>query len=82
MAEDIEPLPIPEQTFFAEPTIDRLLAVVMTLAAEVQMLRDRVHHLEADRAGEAPTPSHDQTADYVSHILTPLLGEQQARGPL
>lgn len=35
-----------EQTFFADPAIDRLLAMVMTLAAELHVTRDRLASLE------------------------------------
>lgn len=43
----------PEQTFFADPAIDRLLAMVMTLAAELHVTRDRLSTLEMimERAG-------------------------------
>jgi hypothetical protein len=36
----------PEQTFFDDPAIDRLLAMVMTLAAELHVTRDRLACLE------------------------------------
>lgn len=36
----------PEQTFFADPAIDRVLAMVMTLAAELHVTRDRIATLE------------------------------------
>ena len=72
---------LPEQTFFADPALDRLLAVTLTLAAEVQILRDRVRALEADRAGEEMKTLPDEASRFVNHLLTPLLGEQQARGP-
>jgi hypothetical protein len=36
----------PEQTFFADPATDRLLAMVMTLAAELHVTRDRLACLE------------------------------------
>ena len=77
-----ESMPAPEQTFFADPAIDRLLAVTMTLAAEVQMLRDRVRVLEADRAGEPARPLPEDAQAFVAHLLTPVLGRQQAKGPL
>ncbi|TCT11584.1 hypothetical protein EDC22_104347 [Tepidamorphus gemmatus] len=35
-----------EQVFFADPAIDRLLAMIMTLAAEVHVTRDRLACLE------------------------------------
>lgn len=36
----------PEQTFFNDPAIDRLLAMVMTMAAELNVTRDRLATLE------------------------------------
>lgn len=45
MAED--GLARPEQTFFPDPGLDRVSGVVMALATEVQVLRDRVQALEA-----------------------------------
>ena len=35
----------PEQTFFPDPAIDRELGVVMALATEVYVLRDRTRAL-------------------------------------
>lgn len=86
-----KPTPLPEQTFFADPAIDRLMGVTMALAAEVYMLRSRLRSLE--RAGNFPQgivePTPEQAdADrrdaqaFVEHLLAPTLGEQQSRGPL
>lgn len=41
----------PEQIFFPDPAIDRVLGVVMALATEVYVLRDRTRALEAQLAG-------------------------------
>jgi hypothetical protein len=38
--------PEAEQTFFADPAIDRLVGMVFSLTAEVHVLRDRVKLLE------------------------------------
>ncbi|KMK64916.1 hypothetical protein [Puniceibacterium sp. IMCC21224] len=35
-----------EQTFFEDPAVDRLMAMVMTLAAELHVTRDRLATLE------------------------------------
>lgn len=35
-----------EQTFFNDPAIDRLLAMIMTMAAELNVTRDRLNTLE------------------------------------
>ena len=37
----------PEQTFFPDPALDRAFGVVMALATEVYVLRDRLAALEA-----------------------------------
>ena len=55
---------IPEQTFFPDPALDRAFGVVMALATEVWVLRDRLAALEA----------------FVAHLLQNLLGVQQAKG--
>ena len=39
--------PLPEQTFFADPAMDRAFAVTMALATELWVLKDRVMALEA-----------------------------------
>ncbi len=82
MTTEAAPAALPEQVFFADPALDRLLAVTLTLAAEVHILRDRVRALEADRAGTVAETTPDDVSRFVTHLLTPLLGEQQAKGPL
>ncbi len=56
-----------EQTFFADPALDRILGVVTALAGEVYVLRDRVRTLERVLQGVLdpaaldafePTPEH------------------------
>ena len=87
--------PRPEQTFFADPAVDRLLGVTMALAAEVYLLRSRVRTLEraqraaghdVDAAGALSTAAAEaeraDAAAFVAHLLEPVLGEQQSRGPL
>jgi hypothetical protein len=39
--------PQAEQTFFADPAVDRLLGMVFSLTAEVHVLRDRLALLES-----------------------------------
>lgn len=76
--------PRPEQTFFADPVVDRLMGVTMALAAEVYVLRSRLLALEsrtANAALAAESPEEDAAA-FVRRLCEPLLGEQQARGPL
>lgn len=43
--------PQAEQTFFADPAVDRLLGMVFSLTAELHVLRDRVALLESVLAG-------------------------------
>ena len=88
-------LPLPEQTFFPDPALDRAMGVVMALATEVHVLRDRLRALEAALAiggfldrealSGAPTPGEaaallaDRDA-FVAHLLGPLLGQQASKG--
>lgn len=87
-------LPLPEQSFFSDPVIDRLMGITMALAAEVYILRSRLRTLErAQRqagldpvdAGEPSTADAEaqrqDAAAFVAHLLEPAIGEQQARGP-
>jgi hypothetical protein len=89
--------PRPEQTFFADPALDRAFGVVMALATEVYVLRDRLAALEAqlaargllDRAGLEAEPSPEEVAAraadrdaFVEHLMHHLLGRQVAKGPL
>ena len=73
---DTDAKSLPEQTFFQDPAIDRLMAVTMALAAEVYVLRERLRLLEGDDA-----VSKEDAADFAERILSPLRGEQQAKGP-
>lgn len=84
-----------EQVFFADPALDRAFGVVMALATELQVLRDRVAALERqlerggqlDRAALDAEPSADELAQskadreaFVRHLMSPLLGRQASRG--
>lgn len=89
--------PRPEQTFFADPALDRAFGVVMALATEVYVLRDRLAALESQlaqrgtldpatldaepSAEERAARSADRAA-FVAHLMQNLVGEQVARGPL
>lgn len=85
----------PEQTFFADPALDRAFGVVMALATEVWVLKDRLHALERqlaqrnllDVAALEREPSEKEVAEraaerdaFVAHLLQNLLGRQQAKG--
>lgn len=84
-----------EQEFFDDPAIDRLLGVVMALATEHYVLRDRVRALEEQlsRAGHIDIPALAQAppqeqgavddadaAGFVASLLRPLLGIQESAG--
>ena len=88
-------LHLPEQTFFSDPVLDRLMGITMALAAEVYILRSRLRTLERSqrRAGHDPADTSElstaeaeaerqDAAAFVAHLLEPAIGEQQARGPL
>ena len=84
---------IPEQTFFPDPALDRAFGVVMALATEVWVLKDRVAGLEAqlvargmvDREALSREPADDVAREereaFVAHLMQNLLGVQQAKGP-
>jgi len=85
----------PEQTFFDDPALDRAFGVVMALATEVYVLRDRMHALERklDEKGVIATAdldaepgdaerlaaAEDRNA-FVEGLMINLLGKQQAKG--
>ena len=87
--------PRAEQNFFEDEALDRAFGVVMALASEVYVLRDRVHALESlltesgvigDGAldGE-PSPAEiaERTDDrdaFVAHLMDNLLGRQASKG--
>jgi hypothetical protein len=84
-----------EQQFFADAALDRAFGVVMALAAEVYVLRDRLAALERQLAArgtidaaaldaepdaqEAAARARDRDA-FVAHLLGNLLGQQVSRG--
>jgi hypothetical protein len=84
----------PEQAFFADPALDRAMGVIMALATEVYVLRDRLGALEAEleRRGIVPKAALDaeptpesiaaasaDRATFVAHLLEPLLGEAASK---
>ena len=92
-----ETRPRPEQTFFPDPAVDRVLGVVMALATEVYVLRDRTRALEAQLAarglldGAALDAEPDVAARaliradrdaFVEHLMQPLMGQQVSKGAL
>jgi hypothetical protein len=96
MPEAVSPeRPRAEQTFFPDPALDRAMGVVMALATEVYVLRDRLAAVERqlsaagtlDRKLLDAEPSTEeraaQAADrdaFVAHLMHNLLGQQVSRG--
>ena len=88
---------MPDLTFFPDPSVDRVLGVVMELAAEVYVLRDRlstVEHLleragtlvQADLESYEPTPEERarRLADrdaLIARILAPMTSESDSPAP-
>ena len=87
--------PRAEQTFFEDEALDRAFGVVMALATEVYVLRDRVQALErlltesgviGERAldGEPSLAERaERAADrdaFVAHLMDNLLGRQVSKG--
>ncbi len=87
--------PQAEQTFFEDEALDRAFGVVMALATEVYVLRDRVHALEGllTETGVIPDGALDAEPDaaamadraadrdeFVAHLMGNLLGRQVSKG--
>ena len=85
----------PEQSFFADPALDRVMGVVMALATEVWVLKDRQAALERalDARGmalqdllDAEPTDGDRRAmaaereAFVAHLMDNMLGRQVSRG--
>lgn len=86
----------PEQTFFKDPAIDRLLGMVMTLSAEVWVLSDRMRSIEhlldtqgvlsrADLDAYQPDPETAQAiaaerSAFVKALMDHVISRQQSRG--
>lgn len=85
----------PEQTFFPDPAVDRVMGVLFNLAAEVQVLRERNRVLEQvliakgvlapdEVEGFRGSEAEEQTIardrqEYVRHVLEPVLGRAASR---
>ena len=89
--------PRPEQVFFNDPALDRMMGVVWALATEVYVLRDRLQLLEQALEGTgaisraaldteaSPQELMDKAADrdaFVAHLMDNLMGIQAAKGPV
>ena len=95
MSDSADPARQPEQTFFDDPSLDRAFGVVMALATEVYVLRDRLRAMErqlegagvldiaaldAEPSAEEQARNAEDRAAYVAHLMQNILGEQQSRG--
>ncbi len=90
--------PRPEQTFFDDPALDRAVGMIMTLASELYLLRDRQRCLEKMLAAKGMLdiaaldgykPSDEEareiTADrdaFVASLMENVLGRQVSKGAL
>jgi len=88
---------VPDLTFFPDPNVDRVLGVVMELAAEVYVLRDRLSTLERvlERGGtldRADLESYQDTPEeharrlaerdaLIARILAPMTAESDSPAP-
>ncbi len=87
----------PEQTFFDDPALDRTFGVVMALATEVYVQRDRLRALERqlqeasilniDNLNGEPSDAERRVnardrEQFVEGLLINLLGKQQAKGAI
>ena len=85
----------PEQTFFDDPALDRAFGVVMALATEVYVQRDRLRALERqlqeanvikmDKLDQEPSDAERQAdaldrEQFVEGLLINLIGSQHAKG--
>jgi hypothetical protein len=77
----------PEQVFFEDPAVDRLMGVVLALATEHYVLLDRVHVLERQLSAAGVVPGaagqaaeHADAGALAEALFRPLLGVQQSRG--
>jgi hypothetical protein len=84
-----------EQLFFADPAVDGLMGMLMTLTTDHYVLCDRVRaleqqlvrsgHVDAAALAAAPNPveaaaSSAEAAAFATELLRPLLGLQDAVG--
>ncbi|HIF59852.1 MAG TPA: hypothetical protein EYQ26_10260 [Rhodospirillales bacterium] len=89
------PTTIPEQQFFDDPALDRAFGVVMALATEVYVLRDRQRAIEKVLANQGvidlktlnAEPSDEERAtnqldrnEFVNHLMENLTGFQVSKG--
>lgn len=85
----------PEQVYFADPALDRLMGVVFALAGEVHVLKDRLRAVESILAQKGVlrreeldrwAPSQAEAAElarerdaFVAHLWSNLAGRQSSK---
>ncbi|MDR0810484.1 MAG: hypothetical protein LBE86_15390 [Gemmobacter sp.] len=62
-----------QQTFFADPVSERLFHSLVALAAEVNVLRDRVAQLESGAVPLAPAEVSAAADAFVWHVFGDLV---------
>jgi hypothetical protein len=88
---------VPDLSFYPDPNVDRVLGVVMELAAEVWVLRDRLTAMEQllDRAGVLATADLESYAPteaertkrlaerdaLIARILAPMTAQSDSPAP-
>ena len=87
----------PEQTFFEDPALDRAFGVVMSLATEVYVLRDRLRAMErllnekgvlaSDELDREPTPeeifaNEVDRREFTAGLLEHLHARQVSKGAI
>ncbi len=90
--------PRPEQIFFDDPALDRAVGMIMTLASELYVLRDRQRCLEKMLAAKGMLdiaaldgykPSAEEAREiaadrdaFVASLMENVLGRQVSKGAL
>lgn len=90
--------PRPEQTFFADASLDRAVGMIMTLAAELWVVTDRLRALERmlEQRGQlapgaldryVPTAEEAKAIDserreFVEALMERVVAQQKSKGAL
>lgn len=59
--------------FFADPAMDRFVAVVMNLAQEVWVQEERLLALEGEKGGE-PVDREAKVKEFIERVFAPVRG--------
>ncbi len=83
-----------EPHYFADPANDRMLGVILAMATELYVTRDRLREMESllvksghlDLSALQSAPANDEArrndaSAFVSGLLTPVLGTRTSRMP-